>query len=157
MEVFDRLMPDANQYGTTRDDVKVVAKDLLAVPEGTVTEAGVRNSINVAIQYTANWLDGRGAVPIFNLMEDAATAEISRSQLWQWLHHGIKTDQGVRIDEDMLLAFADEEMKKIEELVGPDAFRKQPYRRAKELVLNMTVDPEYTEFLTLPAYELMTN
>lgn len=155
MEVFDRLMPGANQYDKTRDDVHVVAKDLLAVPQGTITEAGVRNSINVAIQYTANWLDGRGAVPIFNLMEDAATAEISRSQLWQWLHHNIKTDKGVRIDEDMLLTFADEEMKKIEQSVGPDAFRKTPYRRAKELVLNMTVDPEYTEFLTLPAYDVL--
>ena len=88
-------------------------------------------------------------------MEDAATAEISRSQLWQWLHHGIKTDKGVRIDEDMLLTFANEEMKKIEQSVGPDAFSKTPYRRAKELVLNMTVDPEYTEFLTLPAYDVL--
>lgn len=155
-EVFDRLMPQPNQYEKTRDDVHVEAKDLLAVPEGKITEEGVRNSINVAIQYTANWLDGRGAVPIFNLMEDAATAEISRSQLWQWLHHGMKTDKGKRIDEDMLLTYADEEMKKIEQSVGPDAFAKTPYRRAKELVLNMTVDPEYTEFLTLPAYDLLS-
>lgn len=155
MEVFDRLMPDANQYGKTRTDVTIKAKDLLEMPKGTISEAGVRNNINVAIQYTANWLGGRGAVPIFNLMEDAATAEISRSQLWQWLHHELKLEGGARIDEDMLLQFAEEEMHKIEESVGPDAFRSLPYRRAKELVLNMTVDPDYTEFLTLPAYEAL--
>ncbi len=155
MEVFDRLMPKANQYEKTRTDVNIQAKDLLTLPQGTVTEAGVRNNINVAIQYTANWLDGRGAVPIFNLMEDAATAEISRSQLWQWLHHGTKMENGEKLSEDMLISFADEEMKKIEQSVGPDAFGKTPYRRAKELVLNMTVDPEYVEFLTLPAYDIL--
>lgn len=155
MEVFDRLMPNANQYEKTREDVSIKAKDLLTLPEGTVTEEGVRNNLNVAIQYTANWLDGRGAVPIFNLMEDAATAEISRSQIWQWLHHGTKMESGEKLSEDMLLAYADEEMKKIEQSVGPDAFRKAPYRRAKELVLNLTMDKEYAEFLTLPAYEML--
>lgn len=154
-EVFDRLMPKANQYETTRDDVKITAKDLLDVPKGSVSEAGVRSNINVAIQYTANWLDGRGAVPLFNLMEDAATAEISRSQLWQWLHHGTKLDDGSTLSEERLLTLADEEMKAIEKQVGADAFGKVPYRRAKELVLNMTVDPDYVEFLTLPAYEAL--
>lgn len=157
MEVFDRLMPTPNQYSKTRDDVSVSAKDLITLPQGTITEAGVRNNINVAIQYTANWLGGNGCVPLFNLMEDAATAEISRSQLWQWLHHGSKIDGGKAISEDMLLAYADEEMTKIEQQVGPDAFRKLPYRRAKELVLNMTFDPDYVEFLTLPAYDALAS
>jgi malate synthase len=155
MDVFDRLMPTPNQYATARADVKVSAKDLLTLPQGTITEAGVRNSLNVAIQYTANWLAGNGCVPLFNLMEDAATAEISRSQLWQWLHHHAKIEGGEKVSEQMLLGFVEEEMKKIEQSVGPDAFRTLPYRRAKELVLNMTFDPEYTEFLTLPAYDAL--
>lgn len=155
MEVFDRLMPTPNQYSKTRPEVKVSAKDLLTVPEGTITEAGLRNNLNVAIQYTANWLAGNGCVPLFNLMEDAATAEIARSQLWQWLHHHAKLEGGVKVTEDLLLSFAEEEMKKIEQSVGPDAFRNLPYRRAKELVLNMTFDHDYVEFLTLPAYDAL--
>lgn len=155
MEVFDRLMPSPNQYDKTRDDVKITARDLLQVPQGTITEAGVRGNLNVAIQYTANWLAGNGCVPLFNLMEDAATAEIARSQLWQWLHLKARQEDGVAIDEKLLLAYADAEMKKIEEQVGADAFRKLPYRRAKELVLHMTFDPQFTEFLTLPAYDAL--
>jgi malate synthase len=157
MEVFNRLMPTPNQYGKTRDDVHVAAKDLLTVPQGTITDAGLRNNLNVAIQYTANWLAGNGCVPLFNLMEDAATAEIARSQLWQWLHHGAKLQSGDKVSEDMLLTSADEEMKKIEQSVGPDMFRNLPYRRAKELVLNMTLDEHYTEFLTLPAYDALAS
>lgn len=156
MEVFDRLMPNANQYDKTRDDVQVSARDLITLPKGTISEAGVRNNINVAIQYTANWLGGRGAVPIFNLMEDAATAEISRSQLWQWLHHKAKTDADQRITEDWLIELAEEEMAAIEAQVGPTQWRALPYRRAKELVLNLTIDPNYVEFLTLPAYEALS-
>jgi malate synthase len=155
MEVFDRLMPNKNQRDKLREDVKVSAADLVAVPKGTITEAGVRNSISVAIQYTAHWLNGSGAVPIFNLMEDAATAEISRSQLWQWLHHGASTVEGHPIIEELIASWADQEMDKLRTELGEAAFAAVPYARAKQLVLKLTFDKHYVEFLTLPAYEAL--
>ena len=155
MEVFDRLMPTPNQRTNLRLDVNVTAQDLLEVPKGTVTEAGVRNSLSVAIQYTAEWLDGHGAVPIFNLMEDAATAEISRSQLWQWLHHGAATDDGKPIIEEWLHVLAAEELEKIRVSVGDAHFARVPYTQAKELVMKLTFDKHYAEFLTLPAYAVL--
>lgn len=155
-EVFDRLMPTPNQYDKTRDDVQVSAKDLLTMPQGTISEAGLRNNINVAVQYTANWLGGHGCVPLFNLMEDAATAEISRSQLWQWLHHDAKLESGDKITEALIARLADEEMQAIEAMVGAETFRRLPYRRAKELVLSLTFDTKYSEFLTLPAYQQLS-
>jgi malate synthase len=155
MEVFNRLMPAPNQVNKLREDVHVGQKELLKMHEGTVTEAGVRNSINVSIQYTANWLDGLGCVPLFNMMEDAATAEISRSQLWQWLHHGSKTDAGHPIDKQWITQLADEEMAKIKESVGDQQFAAVPYARARGIVLDLTFNPKFVEFLTLPAYEAL--
>jgi malate synthase len=155
MEVFDRLMPDANQREKLREEVSVTAADLLTVPKGTITEAGVRNNLNVTIQYTANWLNGLGCVPLFHLMEDAATAEIARSQLWQWLHHGAKTDQGVAIDAELLKRLAKEEMQAISQAVGAEAFASGRYAQAEVLVMKLTLDSAYTEFLTLPAYEAL--
>ena len=155
MEVFDRLMPEKNQRSKMREDVHVTAKDLLTVPTGTITEAGVRNSISVAIQYMAQWLNGMGCVPLFNLMEDAATAEISRSQLWQWLHHGASTADGKPILEELLFAWADEELEKIRESVGEEQFKAVPYAKAKDMLIQLTFDKNYVEFLTLPAYEVL--
>lgn len=155
MEVFDRLMPEKNQRNKLREDVKVSAADLVAVPKGTITEAGVRNSISVAIQYTAQWLAGNGCVPLFNLMEDAATAEISRSQLWQWLHHGAATEAGTPLIEELLLSWMDEELDTIKSTLGEAAFAAAPYAKAKDLVAKLTLDKHYVEFLTLPAYEAM--
>lgn len=155
MEVFDRLMPDKNQRSKLREDVNVTAKDLLAVPQGTITQAGVRNSISVAIQYTAQWLNGNGCVPLFNLMEDAATAEISRSQLWQWLHHGQSTIEGHPILEELVASWADQELDKLRAELGEAAFAAAPYEQAKALVLKLTFDKHYVEFLTLPAYAAM--
>ncbi|MDX2095089.1 MAG: malate synthase A [Alphaproteobacteria bacterium] len=155
MEVFDRLMPAQNQRENLRPDVKVEAKDLLTVPKGTITEAGVRNSLSVAIQYTAQWMNGNGCVPLFNLMEDAATAEISRSQLWQWLHHGAATVEGHPIIEELVASWADQELDKLRAELGEAAFAAAPYLRAKELVLKLTFDKNYAEFLTLPAYETL--
>lgn len=155
MEVFDRLMPEKNQRSKLREDVNVTAADLLTVPQGTITEAGVRNSLSVAIQYTAQWLVGNGCVPLFNLMEDAATAEISRSQLWQWLHHGASTAEGHPILEELLASWADQELDTIRASLGETAFAAAPYAKAKDLVLKLTFDAHYTEFLTLPAYEVL--
>lgn len=157
MEVFDRLMPAPNQRDKKREDVKVAAKDLLQMHQGTVTEAGLRNNINVSIQYTANWLAGLGCVPLFNMMEDAATAEISRSQLWQWLHHGVNTDAGQAIDEPFITRLADEEMVKIKESVGEQAFAAVPYARARQIVLDLTFRKDFVEFLTLPAYDALAS
>jgi malate synthase len=155
MEAFDRLMPNANQRDRLRLDVHVTAQDLLAMPKGSISEAGVRNNMSVAIQYTAQWLGGLGCVPLFNLMEDAATAEISRSQLWQWLHHGSALEDGTAITQALLTRYADEEMEKIRAAVGDAAFKSTPYARAKALVLQLTFDKNYAEFLTLPAYEAL--
>jgi malate synthase len=155
MEVFDRLMPGQNQRANLRLDVDVTAQDLIAVPQGTITEAGVRNSISVAIQYTAHWLNGNGCVPLYNLMEDAATAEISRSQLWQWLHHGAQMEEGKPIIEELIASWADQELDTLRTEIGDAAFNSVPYMRAKELILKLTFADEYVEFLTLPAYEAL--
>ncbi len=156
MEVFDRVMPQPNQRDNLRLDVQVSAQDLLTIPKGTITEAGVRNSLSVAIQYTAHWLNGMGCVPLFNLMEDAATAEISRSQLWQWMHHKAKLESGEEITEQLLVRLAEEEMATIRATVGEEQFNAVPYTRAHALIMRMTIDPEYVEFLTLPAYEVLS-
>lgn len=154
-EVFDRLMPNANQRDNLREDVKVSAADLLTVPPGNITEAGVRNSLSVAIQYTAQWLAGNGCVPLFNLMEDAATAEISRSQLWQWVHHKARFNDGRLIDMDTVRGLAQEELRTINNAVGDELFDQLPYLQAFQMVLEMTEAEEYVEFLTLPAYDML--
>ncbi len=154
MEVFDRMMPGKNQLDKKREEVKVTRDDLLQIPEGTVSEAGVRNNTNVCIQYTAAWLDGNGCVPIFNLMEDAATAEISRTQLWQWAHHEAgKLEDGRDINAAFIRQVVAEELEAIKTLVGEKEFAAGRYKEAAELVEELTLKPEYTEFLTIPAYE----
>ncbi len=156
MEVFDRMMPDANQLARQRQDVNVTAADLLAVPKGTITEDGVRMNINVGIQYTEAWLRGNGCVPIYNLMEDAATAEISRSQLWQWRKHGAAITDGPEIEDGLLERLFEEEMDKIKDLVGEENFSAGKYDEARDLFWEMTVSDEFQEFLTLPAYERLS-
>ena len=147
MEVFDRLMPGKNQLDVKKEKTSFTAKDLLAVPEGTITEAGLRNNISVSIQYIANWLTGNGCVPIFNLMEDAATAEIARSQIWQWIHHdkGALAD-GRAVTESLYLQLLDEELAKLTDT-------KLPYRKAADLLTELVTQAEFTEFLTLPGYD----
>ncbi len=153
MEVFDRLMPNPNQLARQRQDVHVTAQDLLTVPTGTITEAGVRMNISVGVQYTEAWLRGNGCVPLYNLMEDAATAEISRSQLWQWRKHGASITDGPVIDDALLGRLFEEEMDNIREEVGNQAFTSGRYDEARDLFWEMTVSDEFQEFLTLPAYE----
>jgi len=156
MEVFDRMMPGPNQLARRRQDVHVTAADLLAVPKGTITEDGVRININVGIQYTEAWLRGNGCVPIYNLMEDAATAEISRSQLWQWRKHGAAITDGPEIEDGLLERLFEEEMEKIRDLVGEEAFEAGKYDEARDLFWEMTVSDDFQEFLTLPAYERLS-
>ncbi|MDA0563985.1 malate synthase A [Streptomonospora sp. S1-112] len=156
-EVFDGVLGERpNQLDRQRDDVAVKAGDLLAVDsaEGGVTEAGLRGNINVALQYLAAWLGGNGAVAIHNLMEDAATAEISRSQIWQWLHNGVTLDDGPQVTRDLVTRLIDEELAAIREQSG-DAFDAGRYERAMELFTEVALADDYVEFLTLPAYERM--
>ncbi|MEO8665332.1 MAG: malate synthase A [Ignavibacteria bacterium] len=154
MEVFDGIMKDANQIDVKRDDVNVMAKDLLEVPKGEITENGLRLNINIAIQYLAAWLNGNGCVPIYNLMEDAATAEISRAQIWQWIHQpNGKLNDGRKITKELYFKLAEEELDKIKSMTGKDEFDKGKFMDAKELMDNLTVSEKFQEFLTIAAYE----
>jgi malate synthase len=154
MRAFDERMPTPNQIHRLREDVVVTAADLLAVPEGAITEQGLRNNISVAVQYIEAWLRGVGAVPIFNLMEDAATAEIARAQVWQWIHHpqGVLQD-GRKVTLALVKELLDEELAKLREQVGEERFRSGPYQRAVDLFLELTSADECAEFFTTKAYE----
>ncbi|ROR32402.1 malate synthase A [Inmirania thermothiophila] len=148
-EVFDRVLGERpHQKDRLREDVQVSARDLLDdhVPGGTITEGGIRNNISVALQYIANWLDGLGAVAIFNLMEDAATAEIARAQLWQWIRNGARTDDGREITAALYERLRDEELAR---LAGSDL----PLEEARALLDGLVLSEGFEDFLTLPAYE----
>ena len=156
-EVFDAALGDRpNQLTRQRDDVSVSASDLLAVSKtpGTITEAGLRNNISVGLQYLTSWLGGNGAVAIFNLMEDAATAEISRSQVWQWMHNGVRLDDGQPVTRDLAERIIAEESATIREAGGPD-FDEPRFEQAAALFSAVALADDYAEFLTLPAYEEM--
>ncbi len=155
LEAFNRLMPTPNQIALTkRDDVQVGAADLVKFePEQPITERGLRLNINVAIQYIGAWLAGQGAVPIFNLMEDAATAEISRSQVWQWIRSPKgRLDDGRKVTKEMVAAMIPEEMRKIRDLLG-DSFGEGKYDDAATIFADLVNNDTFVEFLTLPAYE----
>ena len=156
-QAFDRLMPGRNQIATARrEDVHVTAADLLRFePERPITEQGLRLNINVAIQYIGAWLAGQGAVPIFNLMEDAATAEISRSQVWQWIRSPKGTlDDGRKVTKELVATMIPQELAKIRELLGP-SFADGRYDEASRLFSQLVEADTFVEFLTLPAYDLI--
>jgi malate synthase len=156
-EVFDQHMPQPNQYGKQRPDVTVTAKDLLDFrPDAPITEAGLRNNINVGIQYLGAWLAGNGCVPVFNLMEDAATAEISRSQIWQWIRSDKgKLDDGRKVTKELFGTLLAEELPKVRAYLGEEAYGAGKYEEGAKLFERITSDDNYVEFLTLPAYELI--
>ena len=150
LKVFDNVLGSKpNQKDKLREDVKVQSSQLIdfSIPNSTVTEAGVRNNISVGLQYTAHWLAGSGAVAIFNLMEDAATAEISRAQLWQWVNRTVKLDDGRAMSESLYKTLKEEEMTKLAGLKNLE--------RASELLDSLVLQSEFKEFLTLPAYEIL--
>jgi malate synthase len=156
-EVFDGVLGDRpNQLGKLRNDVEVSAADLLAVAKtpGGITEAGLRNNISVGLQYLANWLAGTGAVAIFNLMEDAATAEISRSQVWQWLHNDVTLAEGPQVTRDLVERIIGEELGLIREQYGA-AFDAAQFDQAVALFKEVALADDYVDFLTIPAYERM--
>jgi malate synthase len=150
--VFNELMPTPNQLYVAREDVKVGQKELLEVHEGTKTEDGFRENIRVGVQYIEAWLRGRGAVPIYNLMEDAATAEISRSQIWQWLKFGARLDNGQKVTRAFFDRSLKEEMARVREEVGEEAFAKGRFKEAIELFKKMSTAKSFEAFLTLSAY-----
>jgi malate synthase len=154
LEAFDKHMPTPNQINRLREDVTLTAADLLKFePEGPITEKGLRTNINVGIQYLGSWLAGRGAVPIFNLMEDAATAEISRSQVWQWIHSpkGV-LDDGRKVTVELVRELIPQEIENIKTYLG-DLYTMGKYEEAAKLFDRLTTSDEFVEFLTLPAYE----
>ena len=156
LEVFDaKLGERPHQLDRRRDEVEVTPEQLLdaASTPGAVTEAGLRNNISVGIQYLESWLRGGGAVAIFNLMEDAATAEISRSQVWQWVHNAVSTQEGTLITADVVRGLEDEELDKVRATVGADVFAAGKYAEARELFEQVALADDFVEFLTLPAYE----
>ncbi len=155
LQAFDKHMPTANQIPKQRDDATVTAKDLLAVPTGTITEDGLRGNIRVGVQYLEAWLGGNGCVPLYNLMEDAATAEISRAQIWQWLAHNAALADGRKITTQLYDEILPQEMARIEKEVGSERFAVGNYARAAKLFSEMSKAKEFAEFLTLPAYELI--
>jgi len=155
-EVFDaKLGQSPNQLDRQRPEVHVTAEQLLSAKQtpGQVTEAGVRNNVSVGIQYLESWLRGGGAVAINNLMEDAATAEISRSQIWQWVHNGVSTAEGTPITSDWVRQVETEELEKVRAAIGAEVYDGGEFEQARELFEQVALADDFVEFLTLPAYE----
>lgn len=154
-EEFNALMPGPNQIDSSREALTISAADLLRVPEGPITEAGLRQNLNVGMLYLAAWLRGTGCVPIYNLMEDAATAEISRTQIWQWIRHGASLDDGRRVDASLFEQVFRDEVAKIRAAVGGD-YESGRYDLAASLFERLITAEQLEEFLTIPAYEHIT-
>jgi malate synthase len=151
--VFDEHMPGPNQISRLREDVHVTAADLLQVPTGEITQAGLELNIDVGIQYLEAWLRGNGCVPIYNLMEDAATAEISRAQLWQWARYGARMDDGTPITAATVAAAIPSVLEKLKQRIGEKAFASGRFELAARMFQEMTASEEFPEFLTIPAYQ----
>src|SRR6202048_1792562 len=150
LEVFNRVLRRGNQIDKQLPDYFATADDLLQVPEGTITEAGVRQNVAVGLGYVEAWLRGIGCVPLFNLMEDAATAEISRAQLWQWVHHGAVMDDGRPVTAELVESEIDRELALAE--IRVDANRFEAYKHAAFLMRELVKAPHFQDFLTVPAY-----
>jgi malate synthase len=151
-DIFDEKMPQPNQINKIPGNIKIEANDLLVAEKGDITEEGLRKNISVGIQYLAAWLGGNGCVPIYNLMEDAATAEISRAQVWQWNKHHCKTSAGKEIDPEYVKKIVKEEMVQIKKEVGEQKFAKGNYERASKMFEEMSIASQFDDFLTVPAY-----
>jgi malate synthase len=153
LEAFNSVMTGPDQLQVKRADVKVTPADLLQVPDGELTEAGLRGCIRVGVQYIESWLRGNGCVPLYNLMEDAATAEICRAQLWQWIRHGARTNDGRLVTEGRFDRLLTEELDRIHREVGAARLAGGVFPTAARLFAAMIKQDEFDEFLTLPAYE----
>jgi malate synthase len=153
LEAFDAVMKGPNQLQVLRQDANVTAADLLQVPDGPITDEGLRHNIRVGVQYVEAWLGGLGCVPLYHLMEDAATAEISRAQVWQWLRHGARTDDGRPVTIRRFDAALKEELQVIAREIGAERYSNGNFPAAAALFGDMIRKPDFDEFLTLPAYE----
>jgi malate synthase len=151
LEIFNRLMPQPNQISKQLPDYNATAEDLLRIPEGQITDAGLKQNVAVGLGYVEAWLRGIGCVPLFNLMEDAATAEISRAQLWQWIHQKAKLSDGRTVDISLVESLIAGELEK--QKVAVDAVRYAAYEKAADLMRELVRAPKFIEFLTLPAYQ----
>jgi len=154
-EIFDAHMPTPNQIGRLREDVNVTRADLLTPHTGTRTEAGLRHNVRVGIQYIESWLRGNGCVPLYNLMEDAATAEIGRAQVWQWVRYGVALEDGSVVTAARLHSIIDEEMARIATEQGAARMERGRFADARRLFEELSTAPSFEEFLTLPAYQML--
>lgn len=153
MEIFNKHMPEANQISSKREDLNITERMLVEQPKGTVTEKGIRKNINVGILYMESWLSGNGAAALYNLMEDAATAEISRTQLWQWLHKNVILDSGQVFTQKIYKKLLLSEIQNIKEMVGEETFNTRKFELAIELFNSLVISKNFEEFLTLKAYK----
>ena len=152
---FDKYMPTRNQRHITRNELNISTADLVAIPKGTVTEKGIRKNINVGILYITAWLEGNGAVALYNLMEDAATAEISRTQIWHWLKNEVLLNDGRKFNVELFNNIFDDEIEKIILEVGHDKVRDTELKNASSLFKQLVLADDFEEFLTLPAYKCL--
>ena len=153
-QIFDEHMKTPNQIQVKRDDVHITAADLLQVPKGEITEKGLRLNVDVGIQYLQSWLGGNGCVPIYNLMEDAATAEISRTQVWQWLHHGAQLNDGRKVTRELVRETIASVLESLRAQLGP-RYESSNFPKAAQLFEQMMLSEELTDFLTLQAYQYL--
>jgi malate synthase len=155
LEIFNRVMPQPNQKDKKLENISIAQADLLQIPDGTITEEGFKANIDVAIQYLEAWLRGSGCVPLYNLMEDAATAEISRAQVWQWVRHNAKLADGRTITKEYYQSVLPTQIEKIKAMVGEERFAKGKFAQAIDLFDKLVLSDEFSEFLTLGAYDLI--
>ena len=155
MQVFDTHMLTANQLHVKREDITITEDDLLSIPQGTITEKGIRENINVGIHYIANWLSGNGAVALYNLMEDAATAEISRTQVWQWLKNEVRLEDERTFNQELFDTLYEDELNIIKGQVGEQLFDSENYQNAIATFKNLVISDDFEEFLTTSAYQYL--
>jgi malate synthase len=151
-QVFDRLMPGPHQRHR-RSQARVTAADLLRLPGGAITREGLRTNVEVSLRYLESWLRGKGCVPIHHLMEDAATAEISRAQIWQWVRHGAALEDGTRVTAELVRAVIRRELAAARDALGEEAYAGTRFDRAATLLEEIALAPHFPDFLTLRAYE----
>ena len=158
-EAFDKVMKTPNQIAKQRPDIEVKAKDLLNFqPKGPITEAGLRTNINIGIQYLGAWLAGTGCVPIFNLMEDAATAEISRAQIWHWIRSPLGLlDDGRKVTRELFRELLPQELRRVREILGDKGYAAGKYEQGAKMFEQLTLAEDFVEFLTLPAYDYVVS
>jgi malate synthase len=157
-EPFDEVLGGKpNQLGRLREDVQVTAADLLRFefPGAEVTEKGLRNNVSVGVQYIASWLRGGGAAAVNNLMEDAATSEIARSQVWQWVYHRAKLKEGAEVSQELVKKVIDEELDKIRQAAGHQEYDEGRFEDARAIFERVALEEDFVEFLTIPAYQLL--